>query len=368
MPGPSALDPRLDRHEGAAAAQRALARFEHRHHAQSAGGVGFGRAAPDDAVDEMLALHFERFALLDARDVDVAIAVGHLEVAVGVVIRTDRHPLVVDADLFLQSGVVVDQHLARSHNGGAPDFVGIQPAYVDEGDQVVGEAQGEHRHVFHVMAVMALAMAAHFVRHLPQQHQDYRDVVSGQVPGDVDVALEQTQVGAHGADVEDVAQLAAANDLADFQDRCAVLEGVADHQRDAALARHGAQPMGRGRRSGKRLFDQGGFARRQAAAGDIEMRADGSRHDYRLDSGIAQYVVEFGGGFDGGVEILDVCQTLMAEVAADHPPGALHLVEIAGPIRAPVAQSDHRHSAQGPAPCGGSVRTVLRCLTNCYRL
>ena len=60
--------------------------------------------------------------------------------------------LVVDPDLFLQRGVVVHQHLARSDDGGAADLVGVQPAHVHEGDDVVGEAQGEHRHVLDVLA------------------------------------------------------------------------------------------------------------------------------------------------------------------------------------------------------------------------
>jgi len=111
-------------------------------------------------------------------------------------------------------------------------------------NHVVGEVQREPRNVLDAIVIVALTLAAHFDRHFAEQHQDDRDVVRRQVPRHVDVAPEHPEIRAHGIDVENVAQLAAADQLADFPHRRAVLEGVPRHQREIALARHPNEHLG----------------------------------------------------------------------------------------------------------------------------
>src|SRR5260370_1197305 len=69
-------------------------------------------------------------------------------------------------------------------------------------------------HVLYGAEEMALALAGHRLRHLPQQHQDDRDVMRGEIPHHVGVMLEQPQVGSHRTDVEHLADLALGNELA----------------------------------------------------------------------------------------------------------------------------------------------------------
>src|SRR5260370_4974698 len=80
-----------NRHETAAVAQRVLRGFQHRHHSRAVLPVGLGRQATGDTIDKVFALDLQRFGLFDAGDVDVAVAVGHLEVAVGFVVRPHRY-------------------------------------------------------------------------------------------------------------------------------------------------------------------------------------------------------------------------------------------------------------------------------------
>ena len=89
----------------------------------------------------MLAFDLERLDFLDARNMDVAVAIGVLKFAVVVVIGIDRDTVVVDPDFFLQRRVVVHQHPARADDRGAADLVGVKPAYVDERNHVVGKSK-----------------------------------------------------------------------------------------------------------------------------------------------------------------------------------------------------------------------------------
>ena len=59
-----------------------------------------------------------------------------------------------------------------------------------------------------------LAAGANLVRIGAQDVQQDRDIVRRQVPDDVDVGLQESQVGAGGIDVVDPAQLAAADQVA----------------------------------------------------------------------------------------------------------------------------------------------------------
>src|ERR1700687_1790934 len=224
--------------------ERAIGRFEDLHYSEPAEPVAIGRNAAGDAIDEVIAFHLEPLGVLDTRDVHVAVAIRELKIAVSVVVRLLGDALVVHPDFFLQRGVVVHQHLARTYDRRAPNLVRVEPAHVHERNHVVWKAQREQRDVFDVIVIVALALAGHFNRHLTEQHQDDRDVVSGEIPGDVDVATEQPEIRAHRADVEDIAELTAVDQLADLNNRRAVLESVSRHQSEIALARHLDQLLG----------------------------------------------------------------------------------------------------------------------------
>src|SRR5262249_51338664 len=81
---------------------------QHADNAQAGVPVGARRGAGADAIGKMFALALERFRFLDARDLDIAVAVGKLKFAESIVVALHVHALVVNADFLLRRGVVVD--------------------------------------------------------------------------------------------------------------------------------------------------------------------------------------------------------------------------------------------------------------------
>src|SRR5271169_3024686 len=87
----------FDRCRLAAAAHRFICGLEHADHPQSVYSVGRRNTAAAYAVDKVFALGFQRLALFDPRYGNVAVAIGELKVAVGIIVTADIHSLVVDA-------------------------------------------------------------------------------------------------------------------------------------------------------------------------------------------------------------------------------------------------------------------------------
>src|SRR5580704_130458 len=75
-----------ERNHQAPPAQRIVGGLEHVYDAGTVDAVSVGRLAALDAVDEMLALAKQRLLFLDARNLDVAVAIRELELAESIVV------------------------------------------------------------------------------------------------------------------------------------------------------------------------------------------------------------------------------------------------------------------------------------------
>src|SRR5262249_12817794 len=145
---------------------------------------------------------------LDARDIDITVPIGKLKFAVSIVVAAYIDSLVINTNLFLRRGVVVNQHLARPNNCHSANFVGVEPARVYKRHYVTGEVEGEQRDVFFTGSIMTIAMAAHPFRHLTQKHKDDRNVMCSQIPHHVYMMLKQAQVGSNGGNIQYLSKLA----------------------------------------------------------------------------------------------------------------------------------------------------------------
>src|SRR5207237_6984651 len=115
-----------------------------------------------------------------------------------------------------------------------------------------------------------------------------REVVWRQVPQDVDVALDQAQVDAYGVDVEEVAQGAGGDQVADLLHCGRVAVGVVAHEDPlAALGQlDHRRALGNGR--GQRFLDQHVLVGAQRRGGDLVVGAGRRRHRHRVAAGVVE--------------------------------------------------------------------------------
>src|SRR5271163_1033914 len=166
-----------------------------------------------------------------------------------------------------------------------------------------------------------------------------------EIPRDVDVMLNESEVGANRAQVEHVAELARFDDVAHLEHRRAVLEGVTYHQHAAVVARDADQLGSLRRRHRQRLFHQHRLARHQRLLGQRKMGADGSRDHQAFDLAIAKQLVEAAGTLYAGIQAADVIAPFGVEVTGHHPPRLPELMKIADPVGPPITQTDDADTA-----------------------
>src|ERR1035438_4025921 len=307
---------------------------------------GQGGGALTDAVHEMLALRLQGLVLLDVRAVHVAVVIGVMELGEGVVVRRALDADVEDLDLLLGRDVVVDDHALGPDDRHFPDLAGIEPAALDDRGAVLGEMEVHGGHVLNAGGDVRCAAAVDAVRQLLHDVEDDRDVVGGQVPGNVDVALEEAEIEPAGGNVADFPDVVVVDDLLDPADGRRIEEGVADHEDHALALGDIDQLFALGGGAGHRLFDQRVLAGEEARLGHRVVVLDGGRNHHGVQGGAVEHVVEAGVGLDVRVQGAEVLQPIFADVAHQ-----LHLAfrdrtKIADEIRPPVAASHYPYGCR----------------------
>src|SRR5215216_968440 len=195
-------------------------------HADDEGAVPRRReslAVTGDEREEVPALEPERLVVRDLRDVDVAGARPPLAVALGALLGA----LVVDGHLALELHVVEDGHLVPADYGQLPHLVRVEPGEVHVRHDARREAEVAEDDVLDAFVDERLAARPDLRRLLADQVQDHREVVDAERPERVLVLADLAEILTVAVDVEDLAQLAPRDQLAELRDGRVVQEQVA---------------------------------------------------------------------------------------------------------------------------------------------
>ncbi len=147
-----------------------------------------------DTFKEMLANCLERFLLLDVRNVAVPIMIGVLKLRECVVVGRPFHPNVVDADFFVRLQVVVYDHSPGPDDRHFPDFPRLEPAALDRGKTLMAKGQRHVRDVLDMRRDMSVTRTIDCNWEFSKNVENDRDVVRREIPGDIDVLLEEAQI------------------------------------------------------------------------------------------------------------------------------------------------------------------------------
>ena len=190
-----------------------------------------------DALKEV-----DRFGLQPFRDVHlrrphVARTISDEHLIPRVAFVAEFYAFVVYFHLLADFQIVVHDHLAAAANQRPPKLDRRQPVHVHVRDGRILEKERQVGHVLRLAADMSSASGRHRAW-LDRHHVVHdREIMDRQIPNDVDVGLEDTQVDPRAVDVEDLAQVPGLHQIADLVHRAGVHERVTDHEHDVALCR-----------------------------------------------------------------------------------------------------------------------------------
>ena len=125
---------------------------------------------------------------------------------------------------------------------------------MNESNQSICEIECGRGNIFYAAFKMRLPLAIHRYGHFPHYVKDDGNIMGSEVPYDIYIGLEKTQVNPGATDVENLPQLAAFHDFLDFVHRCGVLKGMPNHQNPLLFFRQPDQFQSRLIGVGKRLL------------------------------------------------------------------------------------------------------------------
>ena len=186
---------------------------------------------------------------------------------------------------------------------------------MNDGGTLVGKSQAHRRHVFDAGRDVGAAAAVDRDRLLAHDGQDDRNVVRSEVPGDVDVFLEQPQIQTPRADVADVADVPLVNDFFHFPHDGRIEKRMAGHQHQAVLGGDVHQLFALLDGTGHRFFNESVFARKQGSLGHwiVGAHAGGDGHGIQIDAVEHVVVVRFTGHF--GIKRFEMLEPRGVDIA-----------------------------------------------------
>ncbi len=217
--------------------------------ADAGGGVGERRAARGNRVGELLRDERQRFAPIEFWRVHVAGTIRHQNLAACLVvvdaeIGVEIDAFVVDADLLAGIGVVVNQHALTAAEQHLSDFDRREPVHMKVREETAVKVHRDVRHVFAIEAGEGGAVCGDRDGPGVDQVVHDRQIVRGQIPDDVAVLLEQSEIDANRVQIEQLAQLPRVDQPANGANGTSIDERVIDHQPDAALLGELAEKRG----------------------------------------------------------------------------------------------------------------------------
>src|SRR5437773_9779635 len=120
--------------------------------------------------------------------------VGIVKFSECVVMRRPLNSHIVDADFFVRLQIVIYDHAPCANDGHFTNFSRLEPTALDSGEALVREIEGHIGYVLHVPVDMCVSLTVNRKGELAENMENDRNVMGRQVPGDIDVCLEQTEV------------------------------------------------------------------------------------------------------------------------------------------------------------------------------
>src|SRR5438034_1237504 len=105
-----------------------------------------------DRISEVLAFQTQRLNPIDMWDSYFAKAIG--DARVGIYVGS----LVVNLEHLSRSGIIIDRHPLIPNHGHAPNFAGMEPAYMDMGCHSIGKLQIEVRHILDMALYVGVSL------------------------------------------------------------------------------------------------------------------------------------------------------------------------------------------------------------------
>src|SRR5581483_6873893 len=156
---------------------------------------------------------------MKVRDVAVSVMIRVLKFSECIVVRRTFYPCIVDADFLACPQIVIHDHAPRTDDGHFTDFSWLEPAALDGCEAFTRKRQRHVRDVFHTRRDMRVSLAVNRGRKFIQNMEYDRDVVRSQIPRDINVLLEQSQIETPAIDIADFAQVSGLNDLGNLLHR-----------------------------------------------------------------------------------------------------------------------------------------------------
>jgi hypothetical protein len=119
-----------------------------------------------------------------------------MEVGKSIVVRRTLYPDIVDPDLFVCLQIVVYDHSTCAYDCHITNFPRLEPTALDGGKPFVTEREGDVGYILDARGNVGVTLAINRQWKFSKNMQDDRDVMRGEIPGDVDVLLKQAQVEA----------------------------------------------------------------------------------------------------------------------------------------------------------------------------
>src|SRR5436190_2078565 len=208
-------------------------------------------------------------------------------------------------------------------------------------DEVIGKLHDQISDVLDALFNMAASYGAQaFGLPIDQIIHD-RKIVRRQVPKHIYVALEETKIDAHRIEIEQFAQLAAADDLFHLAHRDGVDERVVHHERKFVLLCDLDKFFGLTHGSRERLFQQYMFAGAEQILRYLEMSRYRRHYGHGFEGRIVDDCAIVGGRLRHGVTTRHAAETFFIQVTDPAKLRGLVLSEIPQQIRSPVTKADN---------------------------
>src|SRR4029077_9291677 len=193
---------------------------------------------------------------MKVRDVTVSVMIRVLEFSERVVVRRTFYACIVNADFLAGTQIVIDDHASRTDDSHFANFPRLEPTALDGCEAFTREGERHVCHVLYSRRDMSVPLAVNRGGKFIKNMENDRDVMRRQIPRDINVLLEQSQIETPAIDIADLTQISGLNDLGNLLHWRRVEKSVIEHQNQAVAIGDFDQFLALGGRRGHRFFNE----------------------------------------------------------------------------------------------------------------